>query len=257
MKKCSKCGIEKEFYDFAKGRAQCKICRKEYKKQYRQNNLLVIKEYEAKYDQDHRKERSQYYQDHKEEKKQYQQDHKEEIKERRANFYQNNKEIILANNKQYRQNNKEKLKEKQQQRAAKPEAKEKRNLIAKNKRQNDIFFRLRQNVSSQIYKALKKNGSSKNGDSCFNYLPYTIEELWTHLESQFETWMTRENNSIYDPETWDDNDDTTKTWQLDHIIPQSKLPFTSMEDDNFKKCWELKNLRPLSAKQNISDGDRR
>jgi hypothetical protein len=27
-----------------------------------------------------------------------------------------------------------------------------------------------------------------------------------------------------------------------------------MEDDNFKKCWALNNLRPLSAKQNILDG---
>ena len=29
-----------------------------------------------------------------------------------------------------------------------------------------------------------------------------------------------------------------------------------MEDDNFKKCWALENLRPLSAKQNIVDGVR-
>jgi hypothetical protein len=27
-----------------------------------------------------------------------------------------------------------------------------------------------------------------------------------------------------------------------------------MEDDNFKKCWALSNLRPLDAKQNLMDG---
>jgi len=30
-----------------------------------------------------------------------------------------------------------------------------------------------------------------------------------------------------------------------------------MEDENFKKCWALENLRPLSAKQNIIEGNRR
>jgi hypothetical protein len=40
----------------------------------------------------------------------------------------------------------------------------------------------------------------------------------------------------------------------DHIIPQSKLQYTSMKDENFKKCWSLENLRPLSAKQNVIDG---
>lgn len=29
-----------------------------------------------------------------------------------------------------------------------------------------------------------------------------------------------------------------------------------MEDDNFKRCWALENLRPYSAKQNIIDGAR-
>ena len=46
-------------------------------------------------------------------------------------------------------------------------------------------------------------------------------------------------------------------WHIDHIIPQSLLPYSSMEDDNFKKCWALSNLRPLSAKQNLLDGANR
>jgi len=31
----------------------------------------------------------------------------------------------------------------------------------------------------------------------------------------------------------------------------------SMEDENFKKCWSLDNLRPLNSKQNILDGSNR
>ena len=47
-----------------------------------------------------------------------------------------------------------------------------------------------------------------------------------------------------------------KTWQIDHIIPQSKLVYTSMEDDNFKKCWALENLRPLESIENIKKGNK-
>jgi hypothetical protein len=59
---------------------------------------------------------------------------------------------------------------------------------------------------------------------------------------------------IYSLKTWDDEDKSTWKWNIDHIIPQSDLIYASMEDENFKKCWALSNLRPYSAKQNILDG---
>jgi hypothetical protein len=93
--------------------------------------------------------------------------------------------------------------------------------------------------------------------------PTYFDDLKKYIEAQFslpanlidgEPWMTWENWTIYDPKTWDDNNPTTWTWNIDHIIPRSDLPYTSMEDENFKKCWSLENLRPLSAKQNVLDG---
>ncbi len=81
-----------------------------------------------------------------------------------------------------------------------------------------------------------------------------MQELKRHLEIQFESWMTWQNRGTYNSQIWDDNNPKTWTWQLDHIIPQSDLPYTSMSDDNFKKCWALENLRPLSSKQNLLDG---
>ena len=93
--------------------------------------------------------------------------------------------------------------------------------------------------------------------SIINFLPYTIQQLKDHLEKQFEPWMNWNNYGIYYTNLWNDNDPSTWVWSIDHIIPQSKLPYTSMEDDNFKKCWALDNLRPYSAKQNIIDGNKR
>ena len=58
----------------------------------------------------------------------------------------------------------------------------------------------------------------------------------------------------YNKNTWKDNDPNTWKWNLDYIIPQSHFKYTSMQDEEFKKCWALENLRPYSAKQNILDG---
>jgi hypothetical protein len=74
-----------------------------------------------------------------------------------------------------------------------------------------------------------------------------------HIEDQFEPWMSWENHGNYDPSTWDDEDPGTWTWQIDHIVPQSKYNYTSMEDEAFQQCWSLDNLRPLSAKRNVEE----
>jgi len=120
----------------------------------------------------------------------------------------------------------------------------------------DPVFKLRLRVSKSIRQAIKINGTTKNG-SIIKFLPYTINELKCHIENQFESWMTWNNWGMYNPRYWDDNDSSTWIWQLDHIIPQHSLPYISMKDENFRKCWALENLRPFSAKQNIMDGSRR
>jgi len=122
---------------------------------------------------------------------------------------------------------------------------------------NNLSIKLRKTISSSITRALKKKTTSKCEASCLKYLQYSIKELKTHIESQFELWMSWENWGPYSPKTWDDNDSSTWVWNIDHIIPQSKLLYTSMEDENFKICWSLKNLRPYSAKQNIIDNNKR
>ncbi len=128
---------------------------------------------------------------------------------------------------------------------------------AKTLRKTNSNFIIRKSISYSIWKYLKLSNSSKNGISCLKYLPYSINELKEHLEKQFEPWMNWSNCGKYIKSLWDDKDYNTWTWQLDHIMPQSDLPYTSMQDDNFKKCWALENLRPLSSKQNNLDGANR
>jgi transcriptional regulator len=117
--------------------------------------------------------------------------------------------------------------------------------------------KLRLKISNMIRFALKKLGSNKNNYSCIKFLPYTIQGLKEYLEKLFEPWMSWDNWGQYKIATWNDNNKSTWTWNLDHIIRQADLPYTSMEDENFKKCWALENLRPYSAKQNIYENYRK
>jgi hypothetical protein len=294
MKRCSTCEIEKDENRFGKDKkskdglySTCKNCRKiksaiyyasldkekvsAYNKQYRISNkeALVLRDKKyylnnknkihitnKKYRDNHKKEisaqKKEYAEANKDmlsiKSKEYYETNKDKIK----SYQQENRKEIKEQNKRYRANNKEIIREKK--RLYDAARKEERNEKLKIRRENDASFKLRQIVSRTISNFLRKNNSSKNGSSILDFLPYTISELKDHLEQQFESWMTWKNWSKYIPKIWDDNNSLTWTWQIDHIIPQSDLPYTSMTDDNFQKCWALSNLRPLSAKQNVMDG---
>lgn len=226
MKTCIKCNKEKELNCFEGNRKKCKDCRNEEHKQYRLEHKDEIKT----------------------QRKEYRETHKEEIREDKKEYYENNKERLLEQKKEYKRNNKDKVNKR-------------RRIYIKERKNKDPAFALRKIITNGILGALKAQGSSKQGQSVLKYLPYKIEELVAHLEKQFKElgneWMNWGNWGKYNVSTWDDDDQSTWTWNLDHRTAQSKLPFASIEDKNFQKCWALKNLRPYSAKQNVIDGNRR
>jgi len=76
-------------------------------------------------------------------------------------------------------------------------------------------------------------------------LPYTPQQLKEHIESQFEDWMNWENWGL-----------GNGCWNIDHIYPQSLLPYDSLEHPNFQKCWALENLRPLCAIKNLKKSNK-
>lgn len=72
-------------------------------------------------------------------------------------------------------------------------------------------------------------------------LGYTIEDLMTHVESQFEDGMTWEN--------WG-------RWHIDHIRPRCSFVYRALGDEEFKACWSLSNLQPLWAGENMRKSGR-
>lgn len=227
MKLCPKCGFTKDNSAFSKSNliknsGKCKDCVKDY-------NKIYTKEYYKK---------NSVSLQHKHKK--YREENKEKIKDIKNNYLNKNPNY----HKNYRKLNSELLKEKKK-------------IYVRRQYKNNINFKLRIITSGSNGRILKNNKSSKNNKSILQYLSYTMQELKDHLQSQFEPWMSWNNWGKYNKDTWDDHNTLTWTWQIDHIIPQSILPYISMEDTNFKKCWALDNLRPLSAKQNLLEGNRR
>jgi len=152
-------------------------------------------------------------------------------------YKQNNMEDLQLYYKIYYQENKDKIKLYQSKNEDK--IRYNQNLYERARKQIDPAFKLRKNCSRLINHALNGN---KRGQSMLKYLPYTINELKIHLENQFDIHMNWNNYGKY--------------WHLDHIYPQSLLSYTSMEDENFRKCWALENLQPLEAVANIKKSNK-
>lgn len=212
-------------------KGKCRTCLKEYNREYGKNYRIKNKEHKQQYNQE-------YYNDpiNKTRKQEYDKIYfqKEDVKQRRKEYYKEynlkNKELIQSRVKEHNQT---------------PVAKEKKRKRARRYR-NVPENKLHQNVSRIINMNLNNSYVSKNDKSCKLYLNNIIDnyfqKLKEHLEALFDLYMTWENYGSY--------------WHLDHIVASSKLPYSSMEDDNFKICWSLSNLQPLRSDLNIKKGNK-
>lgn len=125
-----------------------------------------------------------------------------------------------------------------------------RKIVEKIKRNIDPFFKFKHNLNKRLNNSLLRN----KDNYIFKSFPYSKEELKKHLEKMFEPWMNWNNIGTYNSVNWNDYDSSTWTWQIDHIIPQSKYPYKSFDDKNFLIIWSLDNLRPLNSKFNLIKG---
>ena len=159
-------------------------------------------------------------------------------------FYKENREEILLKKVVYGKNNRKKI-----------------NSQRKERLKTDPNYKIRMKITTSINKALKRNNGSKKGGSILDYISFSINDMKLYFEKIFNLsgneWMNWENHGMYNTKTWADDDKSTWKWQIDHIIPHSDLPYDTMDHPNFQKAWALENLRPLSAKQNHTDGVRR
>lgn len=145
-------------------------------------------------------------------------------KQARINRINNNIKYI-DRDRQYRETNKESVRRSYRK--------------AKNKFRSTINGRLHGRISTAIRESIIKK--AKQGRKWENLVGYTANDLRIHLEKLFLPGMT-----------WDNY----RKWQIDHIIPVSAFNFKTPDDMDFKKCWALRNLRPLWAVENIKKGNK-
>lgn len=141
------------------------------------------------------------------------------------------KEYCKDYNKKYYQNNKEYFYEYEKERSKRPER-----IEYTNKRRKNIAYRLQSNMSSSMYYSLRNN---KNNIHWEDLVPYNLEQLKEHLESQFDENMNWNNMGSYR--------------EIDHVIPRNTFKnLTTAESRDFQICWSLMNLRPLERSLNRS-----
>jgi len=247
MKECSKCKIKKNIDEFGKDKrlksglkSFCKECRKKYIEKNRDKIRVCSKKTYLKYREKILNENKIWREANKEYRKEYGKE-----------YYENNKEKIKKQGKEYREEHKDYFSEKNKQWREENYEKRKKykNEWNNKKRKGDICFKLRDNISSSIRKILKKNNSSKREYSVLKFLPFTIQQLKVHLESQFEPWMSWNNHGVYMV-------GGERKWHIDHIIPHSNFYYETMDCEVFQKCWALENLRPLEAVENMKKGNK-
>lgn len=159
----------------------------------------------------------------------YRQDNPEKVREIHADYYQRNRDRVL---------------EHQAKRRKCPDVRRKQCDYVLKRRSENPSYKVAQNVSRLVRMGIEKGNGIKHY-STWKALPYSPEELKEHIEKQFEPWMN-----------WDNYGNKYGQWNIDHIYPQSKLPYDSLEHPNFQKCWALENLRPLCAIKNTQKKDK-
>lgn len=161
------------------------------------------------------------------------------INKRNANFRKhrdNNPEYYKQKDKENYENNKDLWKIKNQ--IYKSENKDKINEQLRNKYETDIIYRTKRLITSLIVKSIINRGYTKNSRT-HHILGCTFEELKIHLESQFKSWMTWENQGLY-------NGELNYGWDIDHIIPIS----SALTEEDIIKLNHYTNLQPLCSYTN-------
>ena len=188
------------------------------------------------------------------------QDNKERYRARREQHYQENKDRILKENAlkryekkeensrskaRYYQENKEIIKEKKRiERVEKrKEISDRRRKKDKERRASDPSFRFKTTLSSRIAGCLGGNKYGKKTNQILSFLGYSVDDLKIHLEGQFQEGMSWDNYGK-------PNGNFHAGWALEHKEPVCSFSFSSIEDDDFRKCWALSNLRPMWALEN-------
>jgi len=166
----------------------------------------------------------------------------------KSEYYELNKNEIIAKSNAYYQKNKERIRvqaiERRKNKATEYNAKKREyyktekggaaiKRYTSDKLKNDLQFKLRHALRTRLNKAIKRG---LRESSAVRDLGCTIDQLKQHLESKFQSGMTWNN--------WG-----RTGWHIDHIKPLASFDLTDREQ--LLQAVNYTNLQPLWWKDNL------
>jgi len=220
-KTCNICNLEKDINEFnlrkdnGRYRNECKECRYKTTNEWINNNIDYVIAYQKEYAKSDKakladKNRYQNKKSKQTPKIKPPKQTTEERKEKRKNYYINNKDIIQKRNYEWH----------------------------KNKIKTDPTYRLKKRARAMINLAFKRNGFTKSSKT-HTILGISFKEFKLYIESKFEFWMNWENYGKY-------NGELNYGWDIDHVIPLE----TAKTEEDIIRLNHYTNLQPLCSKVN-------
>lgn len=123
-----------------------------------------------------------------------------------------------------------------------PEKLRQRDRLRAERRKTDPTLKFHAKISRAVRKSLR--GGNKAGRSWAALVGYSRDQLMEHIERQFEVGMSWAG--YYAGEI-----------HIDHIRPVSQFLFACADDQGFRDCWALTNLRPMWAPDNLKKNAKR
>lgn len=169
---------------------------------------------------------------------------KDKLKQYHRDYYLKNRDIVLTRVKEYRKkhpetmekwrkNNVEKTRQNRKKNSQTDKYKINRNKHTKERKQNDIQYKIKMILRSRINRAIRaeyKTGSAVRDLGC------SIQELKLYIESKFRKGMTWQNHGQFG-------------WHFDHIKQLKDFDLTDKKQ--FKKAVHYTNLQPMWWKDNL------
>lgn len=147
-------------------------------------------------------------------------------------YYEKNKEKILEYTKKWRKENKELNASfmKDWNEKNKDHVREYKKEWEKKRRNRNQSYKIHNRFSCLMRNHMKKYLAEGKGNSSWTEsVDYTADDLIVHLGRN----LFRED------------------YEIDHIIPVSLYKFEEMGDGEFRKCWDLRNLRVVTKEENV------
>jgi uncharacterized Zn finger protein (UPF0148 family) len=148
------------------------------------------------------------------------------------------REIQRARN--YRKNNPEKVSQavRNYEKRNKDKVRERSNRYYRNRKHNDLIYKLICNFRSRVSSILKNKKIQKN-NHFMAHLGCDLETLKRHIESTFKPNMTWENHGTFG-------------WHIDHIVPLS----SAKSEEDIYRLSHYTNLQALWAEENLKKSNK-